>query len=65
MRSSDGQVSELEVITATNGSLAGAAMDFVSKDAASFTAADVEPGATPQSSEVFYTVLYLNLGTSR
>ena len=63
MRSPDGRVSDLEVITATNAAFIGTALRHVTSAEGRATTADLEPGVTPQSSEVFYTVHYMNAGT--
>ena len=59
MQSSNGHLSDMEVITSTNASLNTAALDYAAAWKGGLMGRDVEPGATPQSHEIFLTLQYV------
>lgn len=59
MQSSNGRLSDLEVIESTNASLNSAALEYAARWQSGPMGHDVEPGATPQSHEVFLTLQYV------
>ena len=56
MVSPEGQLSEVEVLASTNPSLEGAAIDHANKAHALQMDGDTQPGTTPRSREVVFTV---------
>lgn len=50
---------DMEVIASTNASFNSAALDYAAKWKSGLMSRDVEPGATPQSHEVFLTLQYV------
>jgi len=56
MVSPNGHLSEVEVLASTDPSLEGAAIDHANKAQALQMDADVQPGATPRSREIVFTV---------
>ncbi len=65
IRAPNAHLSELEVITATNPALGEPALKLVQSTQSEKHAEDTQPGATPESSEAFYTVTYLPAATSQ
>ena len=59
MVSPDGHFTEAEILASTNASLEQAAMDHASQAHALQMNADKQPGTTPQSREVVFTVQFL------
>jgi hypothetical protein len=59
VQSSNGHLSDVEVIASTNASLNSAALDYAAAWKGGLMDRDVEPGATPQSHEVFLTLQYV------
>lgn len=58
MQSSNGQLTDLELVASTSAGLNTAAMEYASKWQGRMTMQDVEEGATPQSHEVFVSLHY-------
>jgi hypothetical protein len=56
MVSSDGHLSEVEVLASTNPNLEQAAIDHANKASALEIGVDTQPGITPRSREIIYTV---------
>lgn len=59
MQSSSGHLSDMEVIASTNASLNNAALEYAAAWKGGLMGRDVQPGATPQSHEVFLTLQYV------
>jgi hypothetical protein len=58
MLSPEGALSETEVLASTDAALNQSALDHAAKTQQWQAGSDVEPGATPQSHEVFFTVQF-------
>lgn len=59
VQSSSGHLSDVEVIASTNTSLNSAALEYAAAWKGGLMGRDVEPGATPQSHEVFLMLQYV------
>ncbi len=58
MQMPDGHFTDLELVTSTNAALNSSALEYAAADRSALVNQDVEPGATPQSHEVFLTLQY-------
>jgi hypothetical protein len=56
MVSPSGHLTEVEVLASTNASLDGAAVDHANRAHALQTGVNLQPGTTPQSREIIFTV---------